>query len=109
MNNVIQMPPAEKQPELLVGPFQQWRVQVDGRIIPRMTGYYDGDKIALVVDGRFSASFSKEEAYQAAWLIAQAMAIGEGYAHLGAANKERPFAPQGMGIEAGDDNWLGPR
>lgn len=98
MSNVLQMPPATKPPELLVGPFTEWRVLVDGRIIPRLTGYHDGDKIALVVDGRFSASFAKDDAYQVAWLIAQAMAVSEGYPHLGAVSKERPFAPMGVQI-----------
>ncbi len=68
-----------------------------------MTGFHDGDKIALVVDHRFSASFAKEDVYQAAWLIAQAMAIGEGYSHLGAPNKERPFAPVGTRLGSLDD------
>lgn len=103
MSNVVPMPPAPKQPDLLVGPFEEWRVQVDGRIIPRLTGRYEGDRIALVVDHRFSASFSKEDAYQAAWLIAQAMAIGEGYSHLGAASKEQPFAPLGGQIGSPSD------
>lgn len=96
MTNVVQMPPKPEQPELLIGPFKQWRVQVDGRIIPRLTGYHDGDKIALVVDDRFSHSFAKDDAYQAAWLIANALAIGAGYSHMGAENKDQPFAPQGM-------------
>ena len=102
MDNVMQMPPVER-PELLVGPFEEWRVQVDGRIIPRLTGYHDGDRIALVVDGRFGASFSKDDAYHAAWLIAQALAVGEGYSHLGAASKEKPFAPRGMQLVPGKE------
>lgn len=73
-------------------------MQVDGRIIPRLTGYREGDKIVLVVDDRFSASFSEDDARQAAWLIAQAMAVSEGYPHMGATSKEQPFAPQGMQI-----------
>lgn len=98
MSNVVNMPPQPRRPDLLVGPFQQWRVQVDGRIIPRLTGFKDGDKIALVVDGRFSASFAEDDAHQAAWLIAQALAIGEGYPHLGSDEKRRPFAPMGCEI-----------
>lgn len=80
-------------PSLLIGPFTEWRVVVEGHVIPRLTGFHDGDKIALVVDGRFSASFEPEDAHQAAWLIAQALAIGEGYAWLGATSKDQPFAP----------------
>lgn len=88
-----------KPPRVLIGPFETYRVQVDGRIIPRLTGYREGDKIALVVDGRFSASFREDDAQQAAWLIAQALAIGAGYSHLGAENKDQPFAPQGAEIK----------
>jgi hypothetical protein len=99
MTNILEMPQASQPPDLLVGPFEQWRVQVDGRIIPRLTGFREGDKIALVVDGRFSASFAEADARQAAWLIAQALAIGEGYSHLGADTKGRPFAPIGAEIK----------
>lgn len=98
MAEVIDIPRKE-QPELLVGPFETWNVQVDDRIIPRLTGFKDGDKIALVVDGRFSGSFSKDDAYQAAWLIAQALAIGSGYSHLGASSKDQPFAPIGVKLD----------
>lgn len=97
-DNVIQLPPQPGPPELLIGPFSEWRVQVDGRIIPRLTGFHDGDKIALVLDNRWSASFAKDDAYQAAWLIANALAIGEGYAHMGADNKDMPFAPIGCAV-----------
>ncbi len=94
-DNVTQVP-EQPVPDLLVGPFQEYRVVVDGRVIPRLTGYYEGDKIALVLDGRFSHSFSKEDARSAAWLIANALAIGDGYSHLGAESKEQPFAPKAM-------------
>ena len=97
-DNVVQFPPTSKRPDLLVGPFEEWRVQVEGRIIPRLTGFRDGDKIALVVDRRFSASFATDEAYSAAWLISQALAIADGFTHLGAEAKNGPFAPLGMQI-----------
>jgi hypothetical protein len=103
MDNVIQIPEREKPEDLLIGPFEEWRVQVEGRIIPRLTGFKDGDKIALVLDGRWSASFNEEDARQAAWLIANALAIGEGYAFLGSANKDQPFAPMGIGLGSLDD------
>jgi hypothetical protein len=98
MADIIDMPKGTLT-GLLVGPFEQWRVMVDGRVIPRLTGRKNGDRIDLIVDGRFSASFSESDARQAAWLIAQAMAIGEGYSHLGAESKDRPFAPKGFEIE----------
>lgn len=83
----------------LIGPFETWKVQVEGRVIPRLTGFVEGDRVALIVDGRFSASFLPADAKQAAWLIAQALAIGEGYSFLGAEQKSQPFAPKGMEIE----------
>lgn len=95
-DNVVKLPPQQEPPELLVGPFEEWRVMVEGRVIPRLTGYREGDKICLVVDRRFVACFSPEDARQAASLIAEALAIGEGYAWLGSENKDRPFAPKGM-------------
>lgn len=98
-DNVVTLQQPEP-PELLIGPFEVWKVQVEGRIIPRLTGFHDGDKIALVVDGRFSASFAKEDAYGAAVLIAEALAIGQGYSHMGAENKDMPFAPVGCELSS---------
>ena len=93
-SNIVRLPPRGSEPlEFLIGPFKEWHVQVEGRLIPRLTGFRDGDKIAIVVDGRFSHSFAKDDAYQAAWLIANAMAIAEGYSHLGSEKKDQPFAP----------------
>jgi hypothetical protein len=97
--NVVDFP-SEEPPELLIGPFQVYHVIVDGRRIPRLTGHPDGDKIMLIVDGRFGASFSKDQAYGAATLIAQALAVASGYAHLGAETKDQPFAPLSIGITA---------
>lgn len=80
--------------DFLVGPFQVFKVVVEGRAIPRLTGSkWSEYETELIVDGRFSAVFTDASAKQAAWLIAQAMAIGEGYSHLGAMNKDQPFAP----------------
>jgi hypothetical protein len=110
-DNIVEFPPPPQSPlsppepqpqppDLLIGPFEEWRVIVEGRIIPKLTGYHDGDKIGLVLDHRFSASFAPDDARQAAWLIANALAIGEGYSHLGALTKEQPFAPIGAQISA---------
>jgi hypothetical protein len=85
-------------PPLLIGPFSEFRVILDGRVIPRLTAIKDGDKISLMVDHRFAASFSEDDARSAAWLIAQALAIGAGYPHLGAETKDQPFAPIGCDV-----------
>lgn len=84
----------------LIGPFETYHVVVEGRVIPRLTGRKVSEyQTALTVDGRFSATFTDDAAGQAAWLIAQALAIGEGFSHLGAEAKSYPFAPRSMGIE----------
>ncbi len=98
MSEIINFPKSDEPPDLLLGPFDYFQVIVGGRAIPRLTGRKEGDQIALIVDGRFSASFPEKLAHDAAWLIAQALAIGEGYTHLGAENKEAPFAPRAMQI-----------
>lgn len=69
-------------------------VIVDGHSIPRMRCIDHGLVIEFILDRRFSFTFPKECAYLAAHFAAQAMAIGEGYPHLGAETKDRPFAPQ---------------
>jgi hypothetical protein len=72
-------------------------VEIDGRIIPKLTANHAGsDAIELVLDGRFSATFPTELAHQAAWMIANALAIGGGYPSMNADTKDRPFAPVGM-------------
>jgi hypothetical protein len=93
-DNVVQFPPSEKPPELLVGPFEEYRVVVEGRRIPGLTGHRSNDGISLIVDGRFSVTVPEHMAYDVAWLIANAMAVAGGYAYLGSERKgDRPFAP----------------
>src|SRR5580693_4651270 len=96
-DNVTKFPDPSPQPDLLIGPFEERRVMVDGRIMPLLTGFTEGDKVWLVVDHRFGCGpFGMEEARQAARLAGQAMAVTAGYPHLGADSKQQPFAPQGM-------------
>ena len=95
MSDIIEFPKPDPQPDLLIGPFESYKVVVEGRAIPRLTGYpQDDGRITLIVDGRFMVDFPADLARQAAWLIAQALAVGEGYTHLGGTNKDQPFAPQ---------------
>lgn len=99
-NNVTQFPDVPKQPDLLVGPFEEYRVIVQGRQMPLLTGFREGDKIWLVVDHRFCCGpFDEEGARQASLLAGQAMAVTSGYPHLGAHDKSRPFAPECMSID----------
>lgn len=98
-DNVLEFPPAPAPTEFLIGPFQGYRVVVEGRCIPGLTGFKDGDKIALVVDGRFSVSLSDGDARNVAWLLANAIAVAQGYPCLSSETRERPFAPLVMSIE----------
>ncbi len=93
-SNVTPFPPKPEEPEWLIGPFEEYRVVIEGRRIPRLAGFREGEKTFLVVDGRFSVAFPHDIARDAAWLVANALAVGEGYAWLGAEAKERPFAPR---------------
>lgn len=96
-DNVTQFPTTpSKPPQFLVGPFEEYRIVIDGRCIPRLTGSCDPDgKFWLVVDGRLASYFSSEEdAYQAAVLAANAMAVGAGYPFSSAESRDRPFAPK---------------
>jgi hypothetical protein len=93
--------PRETPPPLLVGPFKEWRVIVQGRVIPKLTGYkYEDGRVSLTLDHRIGADFPNEEiASQAAWMIANAMAIGAGYPSMMADSKDAPFAPKGCEIK----------
>lgn len=77
-------------------------VVIEGRLIPRLSANESADgSVELVLDGRFGVTFPNlGMASQAAWLIANALAIGEGYSFLGASDKNRPFAPECLRIDA---------
>jgi hypothetical protein len=97
-DNVTKFPEPPKRPDLLVGPFEEYRVVVDGYQIPLLTGYLEGDKIWLSCDNRFSCGpFDEEQAYQAALLAAECMAIMTGHASLHCQDK-KPFAPRLIGV-----------
>jgi hypothetical protein len=92
--SVVDFPEPPKQPDLLIGPFTYHKVVVDGRAIPRLTGYPNGDDMTtLIVDARFAIDVPNNIASSVAWLVANALAVGEGYPHLGALTKDMPFAP----------------
>lgn len=98
-DNIVSFPETLKQPDLLLGPFTENRVIVEGRVMPLLTGFREGDKIWLVVDHRFACGpFDEEQARQAAILAGQAMAVTAGYPSLNADSKEMPFAPHAMDI-----------
>ena len=76
-----------------------FKICIEGKIIPRMTGRMIDGKCEVHLDGRWCYIFDTiESAYTAASMAANALAIGEGYSHIGAASKEMPFAPTVMMI-----------
>lgn len=98
--DIIDFPKPPERSPLLIGPFEEWRVIVDGKIMPHLTGYKEGDEFWLVVDHRLaSGPFTEEGARQAARLAGNAMAVISGYPFLGAESKEMPFAPGGVAID----------
>jgi len=79
----------------MVGPERcGYAVIVEGRVIPRLHCHDLGERIEIVLDGRFSLTVRRDEAYRIAWMLAHALAIGAGYSHLGADGRDRPFAPE---------------
>ena len=87
--------PVRKAPDFLIGPFEYYKVVIEGRAIPKLTGRRQSDgKVFLTVDGRFGTAVDEDRAYDVAWLLAHALAIGAGYSHLGAESKDTCFAPQ---------------
>lgn len=92
--NITKFPDPPAIPELLCGPFDHYDVIVDGKKMPLLSGFYEGEKIWLSVDNRFMCGpFDPQQAHQAARLAGECMAILSGYPNLRADSKEQPFAP----------------
>ena len=92
MDNVLHFP-TSKPLDPLLGPFSYNAVIVEGCKIPLLTGIRDDEgNVSIIVDERFSVTFPPDLAYQAAWLLAQAIAVASGYSHFGAETKDMPFA-----------------
>jgi hypothetical protein len=92
MGDVTQFPAQPEAPSI-IGPERCGNVViVEGRAIPLLICHDRGDDIELVLDNRFSITVPKP-AYDIAWMVATALAIGAGYSHIRAENKDQPFAP----------------
>lgn len=101
MADLIQFPPSGGPPASVIGPARTGNaVVVDGRIIPALHCYDRGEKIELILDRRFSLTIPKEHAYETAWMIANALAVSQGYSYMGAETKDQPFAPIYREIDA---------
>lgn len=93
-DNIEQFPSAPDMIKAMTGPCPTGcAVIIEGRVIPRLTMIDEGESVCLILDERLSITVPRDVAYQAAWLAASALAVGMGYSHIGAQNKDRPFAP----------------
>lgn len=98
MIDVVNFPQPEPEPWHF--PYHEAdRVVIEGRQIPKLTALDEGDQVAIILDGRLSISVPKALGQQVAWLVANALAIGSGYSHLGAETKDAPFAPVVVGLD----------
>jgi hypothetical protein len=66
---------------------------VDGRVIRQLMVSQKGNRVHLQLDGRLGIDIPSELAVDVCWLIANALAIGAGYSHVGAESRAQPFAP----------------
>ena len=73
-------------------------VVVENREIPKMRMTERNGLVSLQLDSRWEIDLPPELAPQVAWMIANALAVGAGYAHLGSLSKDRPFAPEVRGL-----------
>lgn len=99
-DNVVQLPPPTSAPDFLIGPFEEYRVVLEGKLIPNLTAFREGDSICLVLDRRLSISVPKDRAYDVAWLVANALAIGAGYPCFTADRKTEAFASNCIALGA---------
>ena len=102
--NVVQL--FEPKPiDFLIGPFEEYRVVIDGRVIPLLSAQkLESGKVNLVLDNRFCVCCESDAAHQVAWIMANALAVGQGYPSIGATTKDRPFAPIAMQIGSVETN-----
>lgn len=98
-DNVLHLPSREGPPEFMIGPFEEYRIVIEGKLIPKLTAFREGDDICLVLDHRLSISISKDRAYDVAWLVANAMAIGAGYPSILGETRDLPFATNCVKLE----------
>lgn len=98
MTNVTDFPTPEPKPWHM--PYHEAdRVIIEDRMIPKLTAKDEGDEVSIILDGRLSISVPKALGHQVAWLVANALAIGQGYSHLGGQTKDLPFAPLCVGLD----------
>lgn len=74
------------------GPYEEWRVVMDGRRVPFLNGRKDKDgAVHLMLDHRFGLTIPPDHAASTVWFIAQAIAVGLGYACHQTGDMEKPI------------------
>ena len=97
-DNVIEIK-TEDPKSVLIGPFESYRVVVDGYRLPLLTGYKKGDEIWITCDNRFTfGPFTEDTVYQACLMAGQCMAISKGFCSLHV-QEPAPFAPKVINFE----------
>jgi len=76
---------------------------VDGREINKIRVWERGDQITILLDSRFAIDVPRELSGAVCWMIANSLAIGSGYSHVGATSMGRPFAPEVIGGDGKPD------
>jgi len=76
---------------------------VDGYEVNRIRVWERGDQITICLDSRFAIDVPRGLSGAVCWMIANAIAIGSGYSHLGADRPGYPFAPKVVGGDGKPD------
>ena len=66
-----------------VGPFEQYRIVVDGYQVPRLTGRLTDGVWHFTFDNRFGCEVPEKHGCEVAWMIANAQAVGAGFSCFG--------------------------
>lgn len=104
-DNVTKFPAPPRQRDWITEPYlPERRVELNGYQIPLLSAQrHENGGVALCLDRRFLAEFSTNaDAFQAASLVANALAIGQGYSHYGATTRDMPFAPLSIQLNIGE-------
>jgi hypothetical protein len=98
MDNVTDFPTEPKRDLIaeMKGPKQGGHsVIIDGRLMPNVVMFDEGDTITFLLDGRLGFPVAREHAWQAAAFAFAAMAIGAGFAHPAHMHfTQRPFSSE---------------
>lgn len=94
-DNVTPFPEPPGLPEWILPPMEVRHIVLEGRLIPKLTAYKREDgSVSLTLDGRYGLDCADDGiAYVTACFVANAMAIGAGFACFTADDKFKPFAP----------------